>query len=79
MELYVKKLIPQQTLDRINAGHDSVYLVRELRSRLRQVNVPGQYLIDICNVFISQQYKPLTDIAANMLHQLGKLSSKHCI
>lgn len=79
MELYVKKLIPQQTFDCINAGRDSDYLVRELRSRLSQANVPGQYLIDICNVFISQQYKPLTDIATNMLRQLGKLSSKHCI
>ena len=79
MELYVKKLIPQQTFDCMNAGRDSDYLVRELRSRLSQANVPGQYLINICNVFISQQYKPLTDIATNMLRQLGKLSSKHCI
>ena len=80
MELCDKKLIPQQTFDRINEGHDhSDYLVQALQSQLRQVKVPGQYLIDICNVFISQQYKLLTDIATNMLRQLGKLSSKHCM
>ena len=30
-----------------------------------------KYLIDICHVLINQQHQTLTDIATNILHQLG--------
>ena len=43
-------------------------LLRYLESSL----TPDRCLIDICHVLINQQHQTLTDIANNILHQLGE-------
>ena len=43
-----------------------------LRTHLGSSLTPVQYLIDICHVLINQQHQTLTDIAINILHQLGE-------
>ena len=47
-------------------------LVIVLQTELEASLTPDQYLIDICHVLINQQHQTLTDIATNILHQLGK-------
>ena len=43
-----------------------------LQTQLEASLTPDQYLIDICHVLINQQHQTLTDIATNILHQLGE-------
>ena len=43
-----------------------------LQRQLEASLTPDQYLIDICHVLINQQHQTLTDIATNILHQLGE-------
>ena len=43
-----------------------------LQTHLGASLTPDQYLIDICHVLINQQHQTLTDIATNILHQLGE-------
>ena len=47
-------------------------LVIVLQTELEASLTPDQYLIDICHVLINQQLQTLTDIATNILHQLGE-------
>ena len=47
-------------------------LVFVLQTQLEASLTPDQYLIDICHVLINQQHQTLTDIATNILHQLGE-------
>ena len=46
-------------------------LVIVLQTQLEASLTPDQYLIDICHV-LNQQHQTLTDIATNILHQLGE-------
>ena len=50
----------------------SSQLMATLQTQLEASLTPDQYLIDICHVLINQQHQTLTDIATNILHQLGK-------
>ena len=47
-------------------------LVIVLQTQLEASLTPDKYLIDICHVLINQQHQTLTDIATNILHQLGE-------
>ena len=47
-------------------------LISTLQTQLEASLTPDQYLIDICHVLINQQHQTLTDIATNILHQLGE-------
>ena len=47
-------------------------LLRVIQGQLEASPTPDQYLIDICHVLINQQHQTLTDIATNILHQLGE-------
>ena len=47
-------------------------LVIVLQTQLETSLTPDKYLIDICHVLINQQHQTLTDIATNILHQLGE-------
>ena len=47
-------------------------LVIVLQTQLEASLTPDKYLIDICHVLINQQHQTLTDIANNILHQLGE-------
>ena len=75
--LYAKDLIPQQTKEEMHVSgvtnnEKSSKLMNVIEKQLESSLNPQQYLIDICRVFINQQQCTLTDIAAFMLHQLGK-------
>ena len=50
----------------------SSQLVLKIEQQLEASLTPDQYLIDICHVLINQQHLTLTDIATNILHQLGE-------
>ena len=47
-------------------------LLRVIQVQLDYTLNPDQYLIDICHVLIKQQHLMLTDIANNILDQLGE-------
>ena len=47
-------------------------LIATLQTQMKASPTPDQYLIDICHVLINQQHQTLTDIATNILHQLGE-------
>ena len=47
-------------------------LVIVLQTQLEASLTPDKYLIDICHVLINQQHQTLTDIATNILRQLGE-------
>ena len=47
-------------------------LLRVIQGQLEASLTPDQYLIAICHVLINQQHQTLTDIATNILHQLGE-------
>ena len=55
-----------------NESKKTLKLVIALQTQLEASLTPNQYLIDICHVLINQQDQALTDIATNILHQLGK-------
>ena len=76
-ELYAKGLIPLDTKYVIQTKGISDYekssqLMYTLQTQLEDSLTPDQYLIDICHVLINQQHQTLTDIATNILHQLGE-------
>ena len=50
-----------------------------LQTQLDTSLTPDQYLRDICDVLINQQDQALTDIATNILHQLGEYNDQYCI
>ena len=54
--------------DKVKSGQ----LMAKLQEKLGSSYEPDQYLIDICHVLINQQHQTLTDIATNILHQLGE-------
>ena len=76
--LYSKGLIPQQALDDVlvmgvmTDYNKAMKLLRVIQGQLEASLTPDQYLIDICHVLINQQHQTLTDIATNILHQLGE-------
>ena len=76
--LYAKGLISLGTMRNMYAltGEDESKkagkLVIVLQTQLEASLTPDQYLIDICHVLINQQHQTLTDIATNILHQLGE-------
>ena len=75
--LYSKGLISQKALDDVIVPGIADYnkamkLLRVIEGQLESSLTPDQYLIDICHVLINQQDKTLTDIATNILHQLGE-------
>ena len=76
--LYAKGLIPLNTksdmyaLTGENDSKKTGKLFIVLQIQLESSLTPDQYLIDICHVLINQQHQTLTDIAANILHQLGE-------
>ena len=76
--LYSKGLIPQQALDDVlvmgvmTDYNKAMKQVRIIQTQLEASLTPDQYLIDICHVLINQQHQTLTDIATNILHQLGE-------
>ena len=61
-----------QTATGISDLVKSGQLMSTLQTQLESSLTPDQYLIDICHVFINQQHQTLTDIATNILHQLGE-------
>ena len=61
-----------QTATGITDFVKSSQLMATLQTQLEASLTPDQYLIDICHVLINQQHQTLTDIATNILHQLGK-------
>ena len=50
-------------------------LMATLQKQLEASLTPDQYLIDTCHVLINQQDKTLTDIAKNILQELGQCVS----
>ena len=76
--LHAKELIPLSTKEHIITAtgisdHEkSSRLMIVLQRQLEASLTPDQYLIDICHVLINQQHQTLTDIATNILHQLGE-------
>ena len=70
-------MIPQQALDDvlvmgITDYNKAMKLLRVIQGQLEASLSPDQYLIDICHVLINQQHQKVTDIATNILHQLGE-------
>ena len=71
-------MIPQQALDDVlvmgimTDYNKAMKLLRVIQGQLEASLTPDQYLIDICHVLINQQHQTLTDIATNILHQLGE-------
>ena len=71
-------MIPQQALDDVlvmgvmTDYNKAMKQVRIIQTQLEASLTPDQYLIDICHVLINQQHQTLTDIATNILHQLGE-------
>ena len=71
-------MIPQQALDDVlvmgvMTDYNKVMkLLRVIQGQLEASLTPDQYLSDICHVLINQQHQTLTDIATNILHQLGE-------
>ena len=71
-------MIPQQALDDVlvmgvmTDYNKAMKLLRVIQGQLEASLTPDQYLIDICHVLINQQHQTLTDIANNILHQLGE-------
>ena len=61
-----------QTATGISDLVKSGQLMSTLQTQLEASLTPDQYLIDICHVLINQQHQTLTDIATNILHQLGE-------
>ena len=61
-----------QTATGISDFIKSNQLMSTLQTQLDASLTPDQYLIDICHVLINQQHQTLTDIATNILHQLGE-------
>ena len=75
--LYAKELVPQQALDDVlviglTDYNKAMKLLRAVQGQLEASLTPDQYLIDICHVIMNQQHQTLTDIATNILHQLGE-------
>ena len=75
--LYAKGQISLGTKDDIQTKGISDYrkssqLLSTLQKQLEASLTPDQQLIDICHVLINQQHQTLTDIATNILHQLGE-------
>ena len=74
--MYAKGLIPLDTKRDMYSGENESKktgkLVIVLQTQLEASVTPDQYLIDICHVLINQQHQTLTDIATNILHQLGE-------
>ena len=76
--LYAKGLIPQGTREEIHTTkgisdyQKSDQLLSTLQQQLEASLTPDQYLRDICHVLVNQQHQTLTDIATNILHQLGE-------
>ena len=60
-----------QTATGISDFVKSSQLMSTLQTQLEASLTPDKYLIDICHV-LNQQTQTLTDIATNILHQLGK-------
>ena len=71
-------MIPQQALDDVlvmgimTDYNKAMKLLRVIQGQLEASLTPDQYLIDICHALINQQHQTLTDIATNILHQLGE-------
>ena len=71
-------MIPQQALDDVlvmgvmTDYNKAMKLLRVIQGQVEASLTPDQYLIDICHVLINQQHQTLTDIATNILHQLGE-------
>ena len=71
-------MIPIETVTHIQTATGISDLVKSgqlmstLQTQLKASLTPDQYLIDICHVLINQQHQTLTDIATNILHQLGE-------
>ena len=71
-------MIPQQALDDVlvmgvmTDYNKAMKLLRVIQGQLEASLTPDQYLIDICHVLINQRHQTLTDIATNILHQLGE-------
>ena len=71
-------MIPQQALDDtlvmgiMTDYNKAMKLLCVIQGQLEASLTPDQYLIDICHVLINQQHQTLTDIATNILHQLGE-------
>ena len=76
--LHAKGLIPPDTKELIHTAtgisstEKSSRLVLVVEQQLEASLTPDQYLIDICYVLINQQHQALTDIAADILPQLGE-------
>ena len=76
--LHARELIPPDTKELIHTAtgisnnNKSSQLVLTIEQQLEASLTPDQYLIDICHVLINQQHQTLTDIATNILHQLGE-------
>uniref|UniRef100_A0A1X7UHE7 NACHT domain-containing protein n=1 Tax=Amphimedon queenslandica TaxID=400682 RepID=A0A1X7UHE7_AMPQE len=76
--LYAEGLIPLDTKENIQAVtgisdyRKSSQLVSVIQRQLESSLNPEQYFIDICHALINQQHCTLTDIATNILHQLGQ-------
>ena len=74
--LYAKGLISLDTMRDMYSGENEskkagkLFIV--LQTQLEASLTPDQYLIDISHVLINQQHQTLTDIATNILHQLGE-------
>ena len=71
-------MIPQQALDDVllmgvmTDYNKAMKLLRVIQGQLEASLTPDKYLIDICHVLINQQHQTLTDIATNILYQLGE-------
>ena len=64
-----------QTATGISDLVKSGQLMSTLQTQLKASLTPDQYLIDICHVLINQQHQALTNIATNILHQLGECAA----
>ena len=77
--LYAKGLIPLETVTHIQTATGisdllkSSQLMSTLQRQLEESSLdPVYYLTNICHVLINQQNQALTDIATNILCQLGE-------
>ena len=76
-ELYSEELIPQKAFDEVSLigitdFDKAIKLLRVIEGQLEASCTPDQYLTVVCHVLINQQQQSLTNIANNILQQLGE-------
>ena len=83
-DLYAEGLVTSGTKEKMllmgvmTEYHKATMLMTAVQQQLESSLEPAQYLRDICRVLANQQDQILTDIATNMLRQLGE-SVSDCV